>query len=189
MKETHEKRISLPDTDPETLEGYLNWIYTKHVTLKNMEPQESICKDCQKINSRCVSTLTLEIAKMYTLGDYLNDLQFCNAIVDALKPGSCNGKRFATLTATHWVWNHTTTTCPLREYCLGVWKPAVTGEGVQSFMEQHPHRFSHSFTIDLLIFIGRRHKTDLDRDMTVQAKLFEQNCKFHKHVDDFDTCS
>jgi hypothetical protein len=24
MKEAHEKRISLPDTDPETLEGYLN---------------------------------------------------------------------------------------------------------------------------------------------------------------------
>jgi hypothetical protein len=189
MKEAHEKRISLPDTDPETLEGYLNWIYTGHITLEQLEPQEPMCEDCQKIDARCVGVLTLDLAKIYTLGDYLNDLRFCNAIVDALEPASCDGHRVATLDATQWVWDHTTADCPLREHCLEVWKRALAIEEMQSLMEEQSFRLSHSFTVDLLIFIGRRHKTELERDMTVKAKSLEQKCKFHKHVDDFDTCS
>jgi len=83
-KEGSEKRITIPDHDPATFEGYLNWVYSERITLKEHE----VCISCAKGvsgNAHCARSQSLELANMFILGDYLNDVRFCNAIIDDVK--------------------------------------------------------------------------------------------------------
>ena len=84
-KEGQEKHVDLSDHEPEAIEGYINWLYTKEVTLNNAEDKckyhDASCS--QEAQASCCSHKhSLKLVKMYTLGDYLNDMQFCNAVID-----------------------------------------------------------------------------------------------------------
>ena len=93
-KEGQEKHIGLIDHEPESLEGYINWLYTREVTLTNAEEK---CKYHGPSQSQiyqasdCSRNHCLKLIKMYVLGDYLNDMRFCNAVIDTigLMRGGC----------------------------------------------------------------------------------------------------
>jgi hypothetical protein len=135
-KEAQEKRISLPDTDPDTLEGYLNWIYTQRITLQH---NSGPCEPCETKGTpgNCVYAHSLSLLMMYTLGDYLNDLQFCNAVVDQMVAMK-NSEFFRCVIpadAIGWVWEHTASDTPLRNYCLEIWKAILPQENMRSYLE------------------------------------------------------
>jgi hypothetical protein len=188
-KEAQEKRISIPDTDPETLEAYLNWVYSRQVTLSK---GQELCDNCSKAEStsdNCTVILTLELAKMHTLGDYLVDLQFCNAIADLLAPAVCKAVTVPRIEAVEWIWERTARDCPLRDYCLEMWKFVLSKEATHKQLENVLSKVPKAFVVDLLILVGDRHKAELKNDFTTQLKRLAEKCKMHKHVDDLDKCS
>jgi hypothetical protein len=66
-RESHERRVSLPETKVADFEVYLEWLYTGQVvTLDKM-------KD-----------LGPTLLRLYVLGDFLVDDRFCNAVIDSL---------------------------------------------------------------------------------------------------------
>ena len=86
-KESQKKSVNLSDYEAETLEGYINWLYTKEITLINaggkcIQHGPTYSREAQ--DSDCSRLHCLKLAKMYTLGVYLNDMRFCNAVVDAM---------------------------------------------------------------------------------------------------------
>jgi hypothetical protein len=69
-KEAHEKRVPLPETKVDVFEGYLQWLCTGQITLadldSDLDPEQRWF-----IQSVC----------FYVLGDYLDDLKFCHAVL------------------------------------------------------------------------------------------------------------
>jgi hypothetical protein len=116
-KEGQEKHVDLVDHEPEALEDYINWLYTQNVTLKDAKEK---CKHHRPSaiqahqGSYCSRKHCLKLAKMYILGDYLNDMQFCNAVIGAmgLMQGCVLGRD-----AIEWVRNHTPQRWPCPTCC------------------------------------------------------------------------
>lgn len=189
-KEAEEKRINIPDTDPETVEGYLNWIYTKQITLADVDNPYKECRNNGSIPHECIVWLSLELTKMYIFGDYLNDLQFCNAIVDLLRasPQSCKTRPIADPDAVAWVWERTAIDCPLRKYCLEVWTLGSSLEWFPPIFQNYSEILPKQFIIDLLVSIGKQYKIEIKRDFQAQKESRAEKCKYHKHVDDSDKC-
>jgi hypothetical protein len=66
-RESHEKRVSLPEIKVCDFEVYLEWLYTSHVvTLDDMY------------------RLGATLVRLYLLGDLLIDERFCNVVIDTL---------------------------------------------------------------------------------------------------------
>lgn len=120
-KEGKEKRIASPEAEPESLEGYLSWVYSRTITLGSSQTQ---CMHCtaRSIGGLCTPSTSKELAQMYVLGDYLGDLRFCNAVMDtwvvAAKAATC----IPSPAAVCYVWQQTTAESPWRELYLLKWK-------------------------------------------------------------------
>lgn len=102
----------------DTIEGYNNWLFTKEVPLhgshKRYLHHESSIR--QKVpSSDCSYLHSLNLVKMCTLGDYLNDVRFFNAVIDMM--GLMQGFVPAP-GAIRWVWKHTMQDCPARNYVV-----------------------------------------------------------------------
>jgi hypothetical protein len=117
-KEGQEKRINFPGTDTGTLEGYLDWLYSQQITLEDVEEPCGICEDHEG-SSLCNCAHSLGLVKMYVLGDYLNDLRFCNAVMDIIKSAVARSPCVPNFATIAWVWEHTSVDCPVRECFLG----------------------------------------------------------------------
>jgi hypothetical protein len=192
-KEAQEKRISLPEIDPETLEGYLNWIYTRRVKLQLNTPPCGSCKDIEYAPNNCLHSHSLGLVVMYTLGDYLKDLQFCNAVVDQMVAMKTSEWSPCALSAdaVGWVWKHTASDSPLRNFCLELHKGCIPHEGTRSYFESQMSKLPKSFMIDLLVLIGKKHRKSIEQDYQRSEAndfVFSEKCRFHKHTDNSDKC-
>jgi len=187
-KEGQEKRVNPSDYEAETLEGYIDWLYTKDVTLVNAE-KECISHEPSRSRGRqdsdCSFLHCLKLAKMYTLGDYLNDMRFCNAVIDAMVlmrdcyPGP---------DAVQWVWSKTMEGCPVRKHILERWAAILRHEDIAGYIKKHSSKLPKDFLIDLLTTVGADHRSDILRVATARRALKEK-CKFNLHFDDSDKCS
>lgn len=192
-KEGKEKHVSLVDHSPEALEGYINWLYTKQVTLKNAEKKcihHGPDTDQGVQDSDCIYMYCLDLVKVYILGDYLNDMRFCNAVIDTLElMEGC----FPGLDAIDWVWSNTMQNNPLRGFIIEHWAEAVKSDLQQTigFMKDFSLHIPQEFLLDLLAFTGTQLCAATARPAEVKKPLAKksQKCKFHKHVDDSDKCS
>lgn len=188
-KEGQERQISLADHEPETLEGYINWLYTEEVTLKDAEEKcrhHGLGATQQFQHSECSHMQCLKVVKMYTLGDYLNDKRFCNAVIDTMEDmqGCVPGPD-----ASSWVWGHMMQDCPVRKCVLEKWA-GMLGASAQSsidFMRENPSKIPKDFLFDLLAHMEARHCSKTAKHAKEKSTLADK-CKLHKHVDDSDKC-
>jgi hypothetical protein len=160
-KEGQERRVILSDHEPEALEGYINWLYTKEVTLKNAEENckhHDTSSNQEAQDSDCSHKHSLELVKMYVLGYYLNDMQFCNAVIDTmvLMRGCTPG--LSTIT---WVWDHTMQDCPIRKYILEQWAGTICNAGAIEILRNQSPKVPRDFLIDLLAFTGAKHRSEV----------------------------
>lgn len=190
-KEAQEKRITLDHIEPETFEGYLNWLYSGKITPKD---PTHVCKYClddtpsQAMGHICTTFFSIDVAKMWILGDYLNDLRFCNASVDALYFAFCGSLWLSAPAAVKVIWEQTTPECPVRSCFLERLQGATVTEDFGP-IAQSQLEYSREFLIDLLGFVGRRYREDIVQDIVNNEKPFAPSRKFHKHVDDDDKCT
>lgn len=189
-KEGQEKHVSLTEHEPDALEAYINWLYTEEVTLKDAEEKcqhHETSSSQQTRESDCRFKHSLKLVKMYILGDYLNDMQFCNAVIDVLEymKGCPPG-----IDAIIWVWAHTMRGCPLRTLILERWAASLdTGAATTvEFMKKHDLNVPKEFLFDFLALMGAQLSSVRARRPKAKKSL-EQKCRFHKHVDDSDKCN
>jgi hypothetical protein len=186
-KEGQEKHVSLTDHEPETLEGYINWLYTKEITLKDAENKCHIHGPTYSLrdqNADCGYLYSLKLVKMYILGDYMSDMRFCNAIIDGMAlmrncPPSPD--------AIQWVWTHTMEDCPLRGHLLERWAGLLGHTRAAVYMKENMSKLPKDFMIDLLILTGTDQRAEILKTFKERMTSVEE-CKFHRHVDDSDRC-
>lgn len=141
----------MPEADVETFEGYLDWLYTGQVTLKNLEPAR-VGPD----------SALVQLAQMYILGDYLVISHFCNAVIDQWKvriPSATPNAEEISL-----VWDHTVPDCPLRAIIMAPWKSFMANPDFGSFPMWALNQLPKKFLFDMLAHVGERHAHILDTD-------------------------
>lgn len=99
-REAHDKRISLPDCEPEIFEGYSQWVYTSEISFST-EPHLQ----------------TLELVRLWILGDFLRDQRFCETVVNGL----FSHELVTGPTAVRHLYDHTSHDSPLRWHILNIW--------------------------------------------------------------------
>lgn len=187
-KEAQEKRINIADVEPEIFEGYLNWMYSKEVTLKSNAKLCDICKGRKGAAHQCEWAHSLELAKMYVLGDYLNDIRFCNAVVDTWKSIALEAACRSCLDTIQFVWSQTSSDCPIRDLVLESWKDSLTEDKIGDYIKS-AESMSKDFAVDFLVFLANCYETQIERDTSPQKSPFKKKCMFHKHVKSSDKCS
>lgn len=174
-KEATEKRITLPEANGEAFGGYLDCLYAGSVTLARGALDT-------KIQSRYY-----QLAQMYILGDYLQDLRFCNDVLDCWFT-TCvvplNEVPNAALIEL--VWSRTSEDCPLRSHALESWKGSLHDTRAGDYFELHPE-IPRKFMADLLRLVGSCHGQAVHLNMVAYGK--RDRCDFHRHEDDDDRCS
>lgn len=127
--ERQEKRIALRGHEAKSFEGYLQWLYEHKITTT---------KDAE--SDWC------ELCKLYFLGDYLADTEFCNAIVDDMVSRLPNNS--PDYASTQLVWSKTTAESSLRQLFLHMWSTDAPSS-VISFLKDHEDSFD-GFVVDYL---------------------------------------
>lgn len=95
-KEAREKRVKLPEVTVEIFEGYLQWLYTGELTF--IGPYKS-------------ST----VARVYILGDYLDDKAFRTAALCSIMEQYLGDGRVPGPDAVRLFWQHTPQESPIRQ--------------------------------------------------------------------------
>jgi len=131
-KEAEEKKISLPDCEPEIFEGYLQWVYTGEVVY---------CSERYK--------QALELVKLWILGDFLGDQNFCDAVVGGLWAQQVP----ASPDAIKHLYNHTPHESHLRSHIFGIWacRASIT---LVSCLFAANREYPKDFIIDLFGFLS-----------------------------------
>lgn len=100
-REGQESNVTISDHEPDAFDGYLVWVYSNEISLNNDK-----CNECERISDRvrCNEVHSLYLAHMYVLGDYLQDVQFCDAVIDTMKDVAVASECFLPSTTTQYVW-------------------------------------------------------------------------------------
>lgn len=187
-REAHEKRITIPDHEPATFEGYINWVYSDRITLNN---KTGLCENCADRGGidgvDCLDARSLDLVLMFALGDYLNDVRFCNAIIDEFKSLALRSNCVPSLDATCSVWELTSLDCHLRDSFLQQWANTLNDERTGPWLKDQ--EIPRNVLVDLLIFVGKRHKKSQEKSLKQDREQWATNCSFHAHFDDSDKCS
>lgn len=122
-RETRENRLRLPETRPGVLEVYLHWMYTGNIVLG---PTFADADSVRRM-------------ELYLLGDYLDDMPFCEAIVEGLVDMSRGPEhKLPSAKSVHLAWSKTNTDSPLR----AVIKELFLGTAIDSTVEALLHNDS-----------------------------------------------
>lgn len=178
-KEAQEKRITLPEAEPAVFESYIHWLYTNDIDLGE---SVQVCDSCQRDalepdgegERLCMNRCSQELASMYILGDFLDDTRFCNAVMDVWKKTSRRVRCVPQPSAVEIIWEQTSVGCPARELLLQHWKGGVSNTGTSKYLLDHAEH-SKEFLVDLLMFIGDRHRTAIARTLFNNAGCWSKN--------------
>jgi len=135
-KEAHEKRVPLPETRVDIFEGYVQWLYTGHITFTENDTPGYLL-----------------LIRFYILGDYLDDVNFHHAVLDHVVAFYLDSSRVPGREIVKFVWDNTTSDSLLRQLILDLWTimqldysithilgPVNTGYP-QDFVHQHFERW------------------------------------------------
>lgn len=132
-RETRENRLRLPEARPVVLEVYLHWLYTGNVVLGLTSADAD----------------TVVYVELYILGDYLNDMVFCEAIVDGLVGISRGPKHvLPSSTAVHLAWSKMSADSPLRAVIRELFLGVAIDLAVTVLLNNDD--FPYEFVLDLL---------------------------------------
>lgn len=160
-RETREKRLSLPETLPDVLEIYLHWMYTGNVIF-GLTP--TFANSVRKV-------------ELYILGDYLDDMTFCETIVDGMVvPFGEPERELPNATAVRLAWSKTSVDSPLRAVIKELFMGAMIYSTVEVLLSGD--EFPYEFVLDLLSGLLNYNKAFCEGSISQKSDaLIRETCK------------
>lgn len=166
-KESEDRSVSLPDTEPETFELYLHWLYVGNLPVKSKEP------------GHIGNQEYLQLAKAYVLGDHLQDAQFDDVVIDAMIDKSASraadgNKWYPTGPVIACIYNNTPETSQARRLLMDFFVNFGNGDWLHVWSKQEdlPKEFLLDLATTLLEKRPRAEKSIKDK---------AEPCKYHCH--------
>lgn len=156
-KEGREKRIELPKHLASTFEGYLQWLYTNEVTLTD------------------TANVFQQLCYFYVLGDYLDDPNFCNAIIDRFMAVRVKNNRAPHPKAVESAWTTTHEDSSLRSLILHMWSGASITVMLEIF-ESGPDRYG-AMAIDFFKHLLMSYQLKARRPTTEDVQRIAEKLK------------
>jgi len=152
-KEAREKRVMLPETEIEVFEGYLQWLYTSHITITDWKQDY------------------FQMANLYVLGDFLDDVTFRNAILKTAMSTFLEKFQLPNAQVVRVAWERTPTNSLLRQSFSEMWSLAGFKYSINYLLKSGPEitRFPTEFVREHLERFMLAHKLD-DIRGTEQSK-------------------
>ena len=88
------------------------------------------------------------MARLYILGDFLNDSAFRNAVLDCIVRTSCDERLFPVYPSIQAAWEKTPASCPLRKLFLDIWVASTSVEKKLAELRRHANRYPKAFIMD-----------------------------------------
>lgn len=161
-KEAHERRINLPEAQPEMLEIYLHWIYTGHLIVENTRKR----------------TVSWQLVKLYILGDYLNDAAFCESVINRIVDRSQGSEGVdPNHVAITLAWDSTPTDSPLRLVIKELWLGRTIASAIKAFGSK---QYTPDFVLDILArFLSNNEELCKRTFSGKTAEQIRESCKDH----------
>lgn len=179
--------VDLPEVDAKAFAVYVKWLYTGHLYLTG-GPDEGLW-DLGKYPVPLRNTEELRWVDCYRAGDYLQDADFKDALIDAVvqlynRTSYLEKRRMPTYFAS--VYNWTTTTSPHRNFVVDMCVAGFcTFDLVESFIKSANSSGNYKKMVtDLLMAYA---KTVIEEKPTDPWTL-EDMCKYHEHAADGGRC-
>lgn len=150
-KEGHKNRVELSEHCADAFEGYLQWLYTKEITLAG---------------GRKVS---YEECQLYILGDYLGDQSFCNAVIDHAVSRWIDHKFVMCTHATKLVWSSTPEGSPLRTLVFEMLSNYPPSKAIEN-LKRHHSCCNNEFLLEYFEQLVRSQRLDTARRFTIDDK-------------------
>lgn len=184
-KEAQENSVTIQDHEPETFDAYLGWLYSANISL-----DKDKCQLCLKLKSAsgspCNKVHSLELARMYVLGDYLSDKHFRNAVIDLMKKGALASDCYLPASTVQYIWNRTTSGDPLRKSMLEIFKTDLLyPERLQAWL----NALHKDILVDFLVSISDSIIETGPLDPSGSAELLRVEHSFHAQSDDGQCCA
>ena len=159
-KEGMSGEIELPEDDPNIFSVYLEWLYSRKLTLV-YDPSTTDATD----------PLFTELASLYVFGEKVQDDNFCDTIVTQILHATNRLNKFPCSAANHIIYEGTPETSPARRLLVHLTVEHGTPDWIDRDEQDHA-----DFLIDLARELLARRK-----DLGAEDTSVEVCCRWHKH--------
>jgi len=132
-KEGQEAAVDLLDTEPKHFEAWTKFLYTGRVFFQEQEA-DGMPKDLERVAAEILTWVDL-----YSLGDFIRDTDFRDALIDALIDWMCVMDKIP-LSLSSFVYSHTTNASTHRRFAVDV-HVHVWGRKQNPIKVEHPAEF------------------------------------------------
>ena len=164
-----EKRTTeLFDAYPPAFEVYVHWVYTQII--------DTDCMPALPENKDKGFTSSLNIVKLWVLGNFLNDEPFMNSAIDyMLKKSDSDGRRF-NLRTLQYAWENTPAGCTMQRVMMDMMAVRVELEHFEKDRDEYPN--------DFLVEFARRYLSK----KRIPCPTLANRCDYHVHEDSEMRC-
>lgn len=125
-KEGQELAVKLPEDDADTFAIYVEWLYNENITVASLS----------------------RLAKMYVLGEKIQSLSFCDAILSRMVDAANKDFALASISTVNIIFEGTPTGSPARKLILGMW---IKNGQADRLVSHTPHPDFASDLLSLLL--------------------------------------
>ncbi|CAO2652617.1 Nn.00g009000.m01.CDS01 [Neocucurbitaria sp. VM-36] len=176
-KEGHDRIVRLPDVAPSIFKVWMKWLYTGRLFVKEPGDDVTVCSSytCTHESSR--------LYNCYALGEFLQDLDFKDATVDAMIDKMVERKGVPITLADH-IYSHSNKDSKHRKLAIDCFIRLWPRGGWTSLTEEDEDRGTfqpRQFLCDVLIEIGPDLEKGVKRVNVEEFFDSSNTCKYHEH--------
>ncbi|KAK3715689.1 hypothetical protein LTR37_006914 [Vermiconidia calcicola] len=179
-KETKEKVVRLPEVDPDIFANYLGWIYTGELDVRDASSVASAPKYHDNMPVKEQTVLEIRTVDTYAFGDMVQDVRFCNTVVDELKRLVEDTKSIPAMSSVEHLYERV----HRKSGFMRLWVDYYAFDHKPDQFAREEAGLPASFVFDIAHACIKRQGTPL----ASQKPFNRPKCFYHKHIDDSDKC-
>lgn len=161
-----EKKIKLPEVDPQSFQKYLGWVYSGELDLSNFEPTSISSSTFSDYGYGIVMShdfhTVAKYIELYLLGDKLDDIDLRNKTMRTLV---LDASTIPHWTTTHRVWSNTPETSSLRRMIVDREIARTGRKFLASNLTKYPTEFVEQVALSLLQDTRTKDKKDFNEKL------------------------
>ncbi|KAJ4373347.1 hypothetical protein N0V83_003642 [Neocucurbitaria cava] len=174
-KEGHDRIVKLPDVEPSVFRIWMKWLYTGRLFVKNEQDDDEDKTDEEHTH----------LYACYALGDFLQDLDFKDATIDAFIENMVECNEYFMALADH-IYGHSKKGSRHRELAVDCFVRLWDREDwTELVIEDQDDAFQPpQFLCDVLIQIGPALDKGVEEKSIPELFDLKDTCKYHDHGSD-----
>ncbi|QDS75902.1 hypothetical protein FKW77_002554 [Venturia effusa] len=170
-KEAQERVVHLPEHTPDVFRIYLGWLYQKRIAMSHIPDK----------TGQPFRDFNMALCRAYLLGDYLEDIDFKDTVIDVLIDLAVRSKAYYA-NGTDFIYKNTPAESPLRRLVIDLLVYAKGLDWKKTSCDLLDVNFPAEAFADLVVKMDETKNMDTTRRS--KAPFFTDTCLYHCHGPD-----